>query len=137
MVTASAEPAAGRTVVLQLTEWGSGPIGPAEAHVGHVTLGRRLIRGGIPMAVAAVLTLLILPVPLMHLAGIPLLVLGIYFGVRNARAREVFLDASGTCPSCHSQTKLFIGFGKPPFKLPVKTSCGSCGRNLMLKQGGE
>lgn len=137
MVIATAEPAAGRTVVLQLTEWGSGPIGPAEARVGHVSLGRRLMRGAIPVAIAMVLALLILPIPLMHLAGIPLLALGVYFSVRNARAREVFLGASGTCPSCHSQTKLFVGFGKPPFKLPVKTSCSSCGRNLMLKQGSE
>ena len=119
---------------LELREWGSGPVGPAKARVDVLGLRRRLVRGLIPVLLALVGALVLLPVPLMHLAGIPLLALGLYFGFRNARAREVFRSASGTCPSCNSQTDLFVGFGKPPFKLPVKTSCGSCGRNLMLEE---
>ena len=121
-----------RTVALALREWGSGPVGAAEARVDLLGLRRRLLRGSYPVILAMIGALLLLPVPLMHLAGIPLLALGLYFGFRNVRAREVFRSASGTCPSCNTQTDLFVGFGRPPFKLPVKTSCTSCGRNLTL-----
>ncbi|NNG17088.1 MAG: hypothetical protein HKM89_11470 [Gemmatimonadales bacterium] len=97
-------------------------------------LRRRVLRGVTPVLLALIGALVLLPVPLMHLAGIPLLGLGLYFGFRNARACEVFRSASGTCPSCNSHTDLFVGFGRPPFELPVKTSCASCGRNLMLER---
>ncbi len=126
------EPGTGRTVQLQLKEWSDGPVGPAEAQVGHLSLGRRLRRAGIPVLLGVMGALILLPVPLMHLAGIPLLGVGGYLGVRNLRAHDVFLGASGRCPSCQSQTGLFIGFGNPPFKLPVTTSCSACGRSLTL-----
>jgi hypothetical protein len=129
-----ADPGTFRTVALELREWGSGPVGAAEARVDLLGLGRRLLRGLMPVLLAMIGALLLLPVPLMHLAGIPLLALGLYFGFRNARARQVFRSASGTCPSCDNTTDLFVGFGRPPFTLPVKTSCTSCGRNLMLER---
>jgi hypothetical protein len=128
-----AEQDAVRTVALELREWGSGPVGAAEARVAVLGLRSRLLRATVPIALAMLGALALLPIPLMHLAGIPLLALGLYFGFRNARAREVFRSASGTCPSCNTPTDLFVGFGRPPFKLPVKTSCGSCGRNLLLE----
>lgn len=126
-----------RTVALELREWGSGPVGTAEACVAQLGLRRRLVRGLLPIFAAVIGVLLLLPIPLMHLAGIPLLAMGLYLGFRNARAREVFRSASGTCPSCNKKTDLFVGFGKPPFKLPVKTSCGACGRNLVLEGVGN
>ena len=129
-----AEQDAVRTVALELREWGSGPVGAAEARIDLLGLGRRLFRGLIPVLLALIAALLLLPVPLMHLAGIPLLAIGLYFGYRNARSREVFRSASGTCPSCNEQTDLFVGFGRPPFKLPIKTSCASCWRNLTLER---
>ena len=109
-------------------------MGVAEARVDLLGLRRRLLRGLSPVILAMIGAVLLLPVPLMHLAGIPLLALGFYFGFRNARAREVFRSASGTCPRCDRQTDLFVGFGRPPFKLPVKTSCSFCGRNLTLER---
>lgn len=131
------EPGPTRTVHLQLKEWSDGPVGPAEAQVGHLSLGRRLRRGAIPVLLAVLGALILLPVPLMHLAGIPLLGLGGYLGVRNLRAHLVFFHASGTCPSCGGQTTLFVGFGRPPFKLPVATSCSACGRSLTLERVPE
>jgi hypothetical protein len=129
-----ADPDTFRTVALELREWGSGPVGTAKARVDLLGLRRRLFCGLGPVFLAMIGALVLLPVPLMHLAGIPLLAIGLYFGFRNARAREVFRSASGTCPSCNNTTDLFVGFGRPPFKLPVKTSCSSCGRNLTLER---
>ncbi len=138
MDDAGVEAGAGATrVPLELREWQSGPRGDAEATVAQLTPGRRLLRASVPLGLAALLALALLPVPLMHLAGIPILGVGLYWMARNARAREVFLSASGTCPGCRSATNLFVGFGRAPYRLPVKTSCESCGRGLILRRRSD
>jgi hypothetical protein len=77
---------------------------------------------------------LFLPIPLMHLAGIPIVLAGVFFAARSLRGSTVLRAAHGTCPACGEETSLFVGFGGTPYKLPIRTSCEHCARELILEE---
>lgn len=107
-------------------------VGNGELVIADIGLGRRL-RGAAFLFVGAVaLAALFLPIPLMHLAGIPIILVGIWLAARRLRNRAVIASARGRCPACGEETPLYVGFGSAPFKLPIQTSCAKCARTLRV-----
>ncbi len=107
---------------------------PATGMVRSPGLGARLGKAALTLLGSLVLAALFLPIPLMHLAGIPIVMAGVFFAVRRLRGSTVLRAAHGTCPACGEETSLFVGFGGAPYRLPLTTSCEHCARELILEE---
>ncbi len=121
-------------VPLLLRIAGSNRTAPATGIVRTLGMGYRIGRGVMTLLGSVVLAALFLPIPLMHLAGIPIVLAGVFFATRRVRSAKVLRSARGTCPSCGEDTSCFVGFGGTPYKLPLKTSCTHCARSLVLEE---
>lgn len=107
---------------------------PATGLVRSPGFGARVGKATLTLLGSLILAALFLPIPLMHLAGIPIVLSGVFFAARSLRGSTVLRAAHGTCPACGEETSLFVGFGGTPYKLPIKTSCEHCARELMLEE---
>ena len=107
---------------------------PTQANITVCTLtgGERLRRGAMGPAVGLGIAVLVLPIPIVHLAVPPFALLGgIIVGVRRALQREVFDKARGACPFCGADQTL--GLNGAVFRLPRDLKCRSCLRLLTLE----
>ncbi|GEM_PF-1365871 len=107
---------------------------PATGMVRSPGFGARVGKAALTLLGSLVLAALFLPIPLMHLAGIPIVLAGVFFAARSLRGSTVLRAAHGTCPACGEETSLFVGFGGTPYKLPIRTSCEHCARELILEE---
>lgn len=104
----------------------------ADIEVRTLTGKERVRRGAVGPAVGLGVALLVLPIPIVHLAVPPLaLVTGFVMGIRRALQREIFVDARGSCPFCGAQQTLGLIGAK--YRLPRDVKCGSCLRALSLE----
>ncbi|HEY7681621.1 MAG TPA: hypothetical protein VH879_03165 [Gemmatimonadales bacterium] len=107
---------------------------PTEAEIAVRTLTgmERLRRGAIVPAMGLGLAVLVLPIPIVHLAVPPVALLGgIVLGVRRALQREIFERARGACPFCGNEQTL--GLNGAVYRLPRDFKCRACGRLLTLE----
>jgi hypothetical protein len=121
---------------------------PIEVHVsgappaaGQVMVGRpggarRIGEAALMVLAGAVVAVLLLPVPLIHLFGIGLFVTSLALAVRRIRTPLVIRSARGTCPHCGAEGAFFVGFGRRRLRFPVTTSCGKCAYPLTLDRPG-
>lgn len=121
-----------RPLTLRLT--GTTRTSEATALFRSLPARRRVVLAGMTLGAALLLALLFLPVPLLHLAGIPIVSIGIVLAFRRLRSVTVLRSARGTCPRCGNATNLFVGFGGTPARFPVTTSCEVCSSNLALEE---
>ena len=95
--------------------------------------GARLRRAAAVMLAAVILAALIIPVPIVHLVGIPLiLMLGIATAVRVSRSVAVLAPIQVACPRCAAINSLGGGLGLTTSTGPIDLSCESCRRQLQL-----
>lgn len=93
-------------------------------------IGRAAALFGIAVLAAASL----IPIPLIHLLGPPiLLVLGIVFAVRQLRAEERLKPLKLPCPKCGYKNRLGGGIGVRSLAEPMVRQCESCRRELTLQ----
>jgi hypothetical protein len=97
------------------------------------TPAQRMARAGAILAVALLAAAAIIPVPIIHLLGIPMvLLLGIVLAVRQLRV-VARLDACVLpCPKCGERTSVGGGLGMRAATGPLALSCQSCRRALTL-----
>jgi len=95
-------------------------------------LGRRLWKAGALFLVGVAVGTLLLPVPLIHLAGVMFFLAMSWLAVRRLFATQVLKGAHGRCPSCHQDGDYFVGFGGRRLAYPVKSSCPHCRVGLEL-----
>ena len=95
--------------------------------------GARARRAGLALLGGVVVAALVIPIPLIHLVGIPLALLGgIGLAIRLGTTRETLRSVTGPCPRCAHTQDFFVGIGVFPFQLPKDLSCEKCGRAAHL-----
>lgn len=99
--------------------------------------GQRVLRALTVIAVALVMAALLIPVPIVHLVGIPLvLIIGIGVAVRQFRAVARLAPVRIACPRCGAENSLGGGLGYPSATGPIPRACESCRRPLELSFEG-
>lgn len=95
--------------------------------------GQRMARAAAILAVALLAAAAIVPVPIIHLLGIPLLLLlGLTLAVRQLRAVARLAPCVLPCPKCGEGTSVGGGLGMRSVTGPLALSCQSCRRGLTL-----
>jgi hypothetical protein len=119
-----------RTLHLRLRGFGAEPA-PALVELDILSAAERLKRAAMTFGAGLVAALIALPIPLVHFVFVPgALATGAALGAIRLRQREIFRNASGSCPYCAVEQR-FTVLGR--FKLPKKLHCASCHQQLMLE----
>jgi hypothetical protein len=99
-----------------------------------LTPGQRGLRAALTLLAAVVLSALIIPVPIVHLVGIPLLLLGgIVAAIRQYRGVARLEPLRIACPRCGGINTLGGGFGYHDAGGPIRRSCENCRRVLEIR----
>jgi hypothetical protein len=97
----------------------------ARVEVTTLSPGERLRRAAAAPAIGLCVSLLVLPIPIVHFAVPPVaLVTGVVLGVRRALQGEIITRAHGPCPFCGTDQTL--GLTGAPYRLPRPLKCRSC-----------
>ena len=105
---------------------------PGTLHV--FTPAQRLKRAGAVMLVAVVLAGMLLPIPIIHLIGPPvILVTGIVLAVRQLRAGVRLAPVKVKCPKCGYANRIGGGLGWHDVEGSMERQCESCRRVLLLR----
>jgi hypothetical protein len=114
-----------------LTGFGAEPT-EARILVRGLTTGERMRRGVAGPIAGVLMTLIVLPIPLVHLIFPPIaLVGGLVVGIRRAGQREVFDRAVAPCPFCGTEQRL--GLTGDAYRLPQHLKCRECLKPLTLE----
>ncbi len=96
--------------------------------------GRRFTRAGVVMLVAVGAAALLIPIPIIHLVGIPLaLLIGVGVAIHQFRSVARLDRITLACPKCDAPNHLGGGLGYRTATGPVQTQCESCRRLLELR----
>jgi hypothetical protein len=119
-------------VEIVLTAVGAEPV-RASGEMRLLTNGARAMRAGVILLVALVLAAMIIPVPIVHLVGIPLIVMtGLVMAVRQLRSVAVLTPVRMACPRCGAANSFGGGLGLRTATGPIDLTCESCRRPLQL-----
>lgn len=106
----------------------------AEGELRIFSLAERLGRAALVFLGACALAALLIPVPIVHLVGIPLvLLLGVIAAVRQAVAVARLTPMRLPCPRCGAANSLGGGLGYRTTAGPIERQCESCRRALELR----
>lgn len=94
----------------------------------------RVRRAAVALGVGLLVAAMLIPIPLIHLLGIPLAILaGVVASVRLARSRARLAPLRLACPKCGAVNRLGAGAGLVHPDRPVMRTCDSCRRSLELR----
>jgi hypothetical protein len=103
----------------------------AQADLRILSPAARFRRAAGIMLLALVLAAAIIPVPIVHLVGIPLILcVGLLFAVRQLRSVASLSPVRVACPRCGLDNSLGGGLGLRTTTGPVALTCESCRRVL-------
>lgn len=121
-----------RRVKVILSTDGAEPVS-VEGELTTFTLGERAIRAGVVFLAALMMAAAIIPIPIVHLVGIPLvLVIGSALSVRQFRSVARLSPIRAKCPKCGTDNSLGGGLGYRSATGPISRNCESCRRSLEL-----
>lgn len=95
-------------------------------------LRRRLRKAGLLFLAGVAGGMLLLPIPLVHIAGLAFFLTLTGLAGRRLLSREILKAASGHCPACGAAGEYFVGFGGRRLAFPIVTSCPHCTIELTL-----
>lgn len=99
----------------------------------HLSLGTRAARSGVIVLVAMVSAAMLIPIPIIHLLGIPMVLLaGAVMAVRQMRSVTQMTRVTIACPRCGEPNRFGGGIGYRSEGGPESTQCESCRRPLEL-----
>lgn len=117
-----------------ILESASGESTRAPGRLTLLTPGQRGLRAALTLLVAVALSALIIPVPIVHLVGIPLILLaGLIAAVRQYRGAARLEPMRIACPRCGEGNSVGGGFGYPAASEPIPRPCEACRRELVLR----
>lgn len=116
-----------------LLAWSGGPTSPAKATVTQSALGSRVLKALRTVGLGLVVAVVLLPVPVIHLAGIGILVACLGMAVWQLRPGPRVRAVQGPCPHCGHEQRYWLGLNVGPMTLPKNTSCESCARMLTIE----
>ncbi len=121
--------------VLQLSGFGVAATA-ATAVTRHLTARDRMVRAAKAFGLALASALIMLPIPIIHLIGPPVvLLIGLVVAVKRLGQGQIFASAEGECPFCHVTQPL--GLRDSRFRLPVDLICRSCRQPLQLESRSD
>ena len=122
-----------RRVTVELVAEGSEPTRqPGELTT--FTPIERAIRAGVVLVGALLMAAALIPIPIIHLVGIPLvLVIGIAVALRQFRSVARLAPMRIPCPKCGEPNLVGGGLGYRTRTGPVDRNCESCRRPLQLR----
>lgn len=125
-----------RRVIVGLTIAGAEPVRvPGTFQV--FTLADRVRRSGMVMLVAVLLAATLIPIPIIHLLGIPLLLLtGVVLSIRQLSMIGRLKAVKIACPKCGELNRVGGGLGRSSIA-PREQNCESCRRALTLTIDAE
>ena len=98
-----------------------------------LTKGARVGRAVGILVVAIALSAALIPIPIVHLVGIPLmLIAGIAAAVRQLRSVALLDPVRFNCPRCGAGNAIGGGLGLPTATGPIHRDCESCRRPLEI-----
>lgn len=116
-----------------LRAWSGGPTAEGTATVGGSALGARVLKALRTVGLGLIVAVVLLPVPVIHLAGIGIFVaclgIAVWQLLPGLRVRTV----QGPCPHCGEQQEYWLGLNVGPMKLPKGTSCEKCAKALSIE----
>jgi hypothetical protein len=93
----------------------------------------RLRRAILTMLGAILVAAMLIPIPIVHLVGIPLmLVLGIFASIRQFASTVRLRPARVACPKCQGVNRVGGGWGYRSVGQPIERQCEQCRRGLTL-----
>ncbi|HXW97734.1 MAG TPA: hypothetical protein VEI47_09120 [Gemmatimonadales bacterium] len=123
-----------RRIQLPIRGFGAAP-SQATLEVATLSTGERFRRGAMAPVFGFGVALLVLPIPIVHLAVPPFAIIGgMVMGVRRAFQKEIITSARGTCPFCGTEQTL--GLNGSRYRLPRDLKCRSCSQLLSLEREG-
>jgi hypothetical protein len=103
-----------------------------------LTPGQRGLRAALTLLAAVVLAALIIPVPIVHLVGIPIiLIAGIVVAIRQYRGVARLRPMRIACPKCGASNAIGGGVGYATSTGPIRRPCEHCRRELELRFTGS
>src|SRR5690606_30899904 len=104
--------------------------------IGQLTLldtASRMRRVAVGLLVTVVLSAMLIPIPIIHLVGIPLAVVtGVVVAIRQGRSVARLEPMRLACPRCGQPNSLGGGLGYPTATGPISRPCEHCRRPLEL-----
>ena len=96
--------------------------------------GDRLKRALAVLGITVLVAGLLIPIPIVHLLGIPLtLVLGLGIAARQMSRTQRLLPMRLPCPKCAAPNRVGGGLGLRSIEHPIERMCDSCRRTLQLR----
>lgn len=121
-----------RAVTVSLSATGV-PATEAAGVFDEFTAGQRLRRSGAVFGIAILLAATLIPVPIIHLLGIPVvLVAGIITAVRQLTFSGRLHAVQLACPKCGALNRIGGGLGRRTLE-PSERQCDNCRRTLTLR----
>lgn len=112
------------STTLPLTGFGTPP-SHATLEIGSLTAGERFRRAAKAPALGLLISVAVLPIPIVHFAVPPAAILtGIALGIRRIGQRQIITRAEGNCPFCG--TTQTLGLTGSSFRMPRELKCRSC-----------
>ncbi|MBK7593940.1 MAG: hypothetical protein IPJ11_01525 [Gemmatimonadetes bacterium] len=111
-----------------------GPSSTAAGTLRHFTAGQRVLRAAATLLVGIAVAALLIPIPIIHLVGIPLaLVLAVFFAGRQLLTSVRLAPLRLPCPKCGAENRVGGGLGYRSATAPIEHTCDSCRRQLTLR----
>ena len=122
----------GEEVPVVLHAWSGGPTTPGKATVGSSSTGTRVLKALRTVGLGLLVAILLLPVPVIHLAGIGILVACLGIAAWQVRPGLRVRTVEGPCPHCGREQRYWLGLNVGPMKFPRETSCEKCAKALSI-----
>ncbi len=120
-----------RPVTVSLSATGVNPVSVAGI-VTDFSRPQRVLRSAVVMGIAVLLAATLIPIPIIHLLGIPLLLLtGVVASVRQMTKIGRLHPVKVACPKCGATNRVGGGLGYTSLE-PQERMCDSCRRGLTL-----
>lgn len=121
-----------RPVMVSLSAAGTEPV-RAPGVFTEFTMADRVRRSAIVMLVAVLLAATLIPIPIIHLLGIPLLLGGgVFLGIRQLTMIGRLRPLRIACPKCGEFNRVGGGLGLRSIA-PRERMCDSCRRGLTVR----
>lgn len=122
-----------RTVTVTLESSG-GTVTSAAGVLHHFTPAERVLRAALLLLLGVAAAATLIPIPIIHLIGIPLaLVVGLLTAGRQLAASARLMPMRLACPNCGAMNRVGGGLGYRNAVAPMDIHCDSCRRGLTLR----
>jgi hypothetical protein len=120
---------------LVLHAWSGGPTTEGKATVVSSTFGVRALKALRTVGIGLIVAVVLLPVPVIHLAGIGIFVACLGIAAWQVRPGLRVRSVEGPCPHCGQPQQYWLGLNVGPMRFPKETSCEKCAKTLTIADG--